>query len=87
MMRRRRYFSLEEAKALALTKKIFCHLKKNATKIVAFKNKTKCKKCGKKGHWECKCFENKKDGDSDKLRNKGADMKKSEAHAVMSKEL
>ncbi len=34
--------------------------KKRVTKIVELKQKTKCKKCGKKRHWECECLNYKK---------------------------
>jgi hypothetical protein len=61
--------------------------KKRATKIVELKKKTKCRKCGKKGHWEREFLDYKKEGDFEKLGSKGVNIKKSEAHSMISEEL
>ncbi|KAG0573956.1 hypothetical protein KC19_VG224800, partial [Ceratodon purpureus] len=62
--------------------------RKHAAKIAELKKKTKCRRCGKHGHWERECPDGRKDGDSEKASRKTIESKqlKSEAHAVITED-
>ena len=59
--------------------------RKHAAKITELKKKTKCRRCGKHGHWERECPNGKKGSDFDKPNEKTT--RKGEAHAVITEDL
>ncbi|KAG0553305.1 hypothetical protein KC19_12G000800 [Ceratodon purpureus] len=58
--------------------------RKQGARIAELKKKTKCRKCGKHGHWERECPKHKKDRDSsERVSSNNTDIRKSEAHATI----